>query len=185
MCIIRVCYTFSILLFLTGCAYVSSSPYNPGSSKNGIPLPEQIPLLVVSGAKTEVIYANNPNRGSALRFGSFLAKHEFEAKFSDGSLGEIKSNQDTTEVAIKLIELVQESAKSGNPIGAAFSSKTGDTAGTVDRYGIFAFDFDNDGSFIGLTPLITSRDLIKVPKTVSTQINPAPQNGNTGPTRVN
>lgn len=152
-------------LFLTGCAYVSASPYDADRTTRGIAIPEQIPLLVVSGDNTSVIYANNPNKGIALKFGSFLAKHKLDAEFSpNGSLAKISSDQDTTEIGLKLIELVRTAVEKGTPIGAAFSGKSGNAGGTVNRFGVFAFDFDEYGNFVGLIPMINSSGLITVPK---------------------
>lgn len=157
-------------LGVSSCAYVTGTPYKPGVPSKGISIPEQIPLLVVSGASTSVIYANNPNRGTRLSFGSFLAKHKFEAEFSNGSISKISSDQDTTEVAVKLIELVNEAVKVGNPIGKAFSGKSGDAGGTGNRFGIYQFNFDQAGNFIGLTPVLSSSGLIEVPVKRTPQI---------------
>lgn len=164
MRLLKVSATMLFFMILSGCAYVSSYSYDASDYTNGIRIPDQIPLLVVTGSETKVIYAGNPNKGSALRFGSFLAKHNFEATFSAGNLTSIKSDQDTTEVGLKLIELVQKSIVEGTQIADAFSSKDGETSGAGNRYGVFKFEFDELGDFVGLTPLISSSGLIVVPQ---------------------
>lgn len=169
---IRLFLIVCIGAFMTGCAYVTAVPYDDPLSVDGIKIPEQIPLLVVAGSTTKVIYATNPNKGTAVQFGAFLAKHDFNAKFNGGTLSEIASNQDTTAIALKLIELVSTAAASGTPIAAAFSGESGDGGGTGDRFGVFSFEFDPDGNFIGLRPVLHGSELMKV--AMSRQ--PAPRN---------
>ncbi|WP_164135272.1 hypothetical protein, partial [Stenotrophomonas maltophilia] len=63
------------------------------------------PLLVVSGAQVSVALVPNANRAYALQFNSFLAKHEVTAEFANGFLSKLTSNQDTTALAIALVQL--------------------------------------------------------------------------------
>lgn len=156
--------------FLYGCANVTAIPVNSNSEVSGIRIYDVKPLLVISGSNTSLIMVPNYNRAYALSFSSFLAKHDFEADFQNGFISKIKSNQDTTAIAEALIELVQEAAKSGNPIGEAFSGKA--DGGTVNRFGVYDIVFSDDGDLIGLRPLVTDSSLIKVPNSVRSSVAP-------------
>ncbi|MFN3132443.1 hypothetical protein [Roseibium sp.] len=169
--------SISMAAMVSGCAYVTAVPYDDPLGVDGIKIPEQIPLLVVTGTSTNVIYATNPNKGTAIQFGAFLAKHDFNAKFNGGTLSEIASNQDTTALALKLVELVNTAAQSGNPIGAAFSGKSGDGGGTGDRFGVFKFVFDTEGNFVGFRPVLHGSDLMKVAMARQRSATPIAQNG--------
>src|SRR4051794_14956317 len=91
---------------LPGCAYVSAVPVPPGSQAEGIRIYDVKPLLVVAGNQVSVVLVPNYNRAYALRFGSFLAKHDFAATLDGGILSKVSSNQDTTTVAVALVNLV-------------------------------------------------------------------------------
>ncbi|WP_269933440.1 hypothetical protein [Aminobacter sp. HY435] len=150
----------------------------------GIRIYEVKPLLVVSGAEVSLMMVPNYSRPYALKFSTFLAKHDFEATFQNGFLASIKSNQDTTAVALALIKLVEEATKAGGG-GKAFADRGG---GTGDRFGIYDFVFDDNGNIAGLRPLVSDKTLMKVPASAPVVVPPdvPGSGGGTGePIRVN
>jgi len=174
---IRNLFTVIMLICLamlqSGCAYVSAIPVDPDSNISGIRIYDVKPLLVVSGTSVDVVLVPNYNRAYALRFGSFLAKHDFEADFQNGFISKVHSNQDTTSVALALVNIIHEAIKTGNPIRDAFSAKA--DGGSVNRFGVYDIIFDNDGNLIELRPLISDRTLIRTPAN-STMSAPPPVN---------
>jgi hypothetical protein len=174
--------TYLLVLFigsslaLAGCANVSAIPVGPGSNVRGIRIYDIKPLLVVSGENVSVVMVPNYNRAYALRFSSFLAKHDFEADFQNGFITKVKSNQDTTAFPIALVNLIQEAVKTGNPVGQAFSAKGG---GTGNRFGVYDIVFDQDGNLVGLRRLISDSSLIRVPNASPAVIPPPPPGSET------
>lgn len=162
---------------LSSCANVSAIPVEPGSKVQGIRIYDVKPLLVVTGTSVTLLMVPNYNRAYAVQFSTFLAKHDFEADFSNGFMTKIHSNQDTTAVATALINVVQEAIKTGNPIGDAFSGKT--AGGAEERFGVYDIVFDNHGNLIGLRPLLDKATLIKVPAS-SVRAVPGFQSGQPG-----
>ena len=165
-------------LALPACANVTAVPVKGNSPVAGIRIYEVKPLLVVSGDSVSLLMVPNYNRAYALRFSTFLAKHDFEAEFQNGFLTKLKSNQDTTAVAVALIQLIEEAVKSGNPIGDAFSGKAG---GSGNRFGVYDIVFDNDGNITGLRPLVSDATLLKVPERQAAVVPAAPAGAGTSP----
>lgn len=171
-----------LIFAVAGCANVSAVPVKPGSPVAGIRYYDVKPLLVVSGESVTPIIVPNYNRGYALKFSTFLAKHDFEATFQSGFLTTIKSHQDTTALPIALVELVKAAVSSGNQIGDAFANKAG---GTGDRFGIYDIVFDDEGNIVGLKQLLVDTTLMKVPPAGGTTAPPPPPGGSSTGGRVN
>ena len=158
-------------LFLGGCAYVSADPIEPGSVTSGIPIPQVKPLLVV-GATVQVILVPNTNKQYAMRFGSFLAKHDLTIDLQQGMLQSIVSNQDSTAVPVAFFAALGQAAASGhNLLGGAFAAQASGGGGRLQIYDII---FDDDGNLVGLRPLIRKQDLIAVPAAIGITV-PQPQ----------
>jgi len=137
---------------LSGCAFVTAVPAPPGSEVRGIRVPDIKPLLVITGGEVEVITVPNPNRAYAVQFGSFLAKHNLEAEFSNGFINKIKSDQDSTAFSIELLKSITEAAKAGTGIFDGFSDKGGD--GAASDLQVYDIVFDDQGNLLALRPLI-------------------------------
>lgn len=157
-----------------GCANVTAIPVKPGSNVSGIRIYDVKPLLVVTGINVSLLMVPNYNRAYAVRFGAFLAKHDFQAEFQNGFLAKLQSNQDTTAVPIALINLVQEAVKAGVPIGTAFSGQA--DGGSGNRFGVYDIVFDEEGNLVGLRPLVSDSTLLKVPSVAMLPVLP-PANG--------
>ncbi|MDP2803960.1 MAG: hypothetical protein Q8O26_18970 [Phreatobacter sp.] len=150
-------------MVLGACARVTAVPAPPGSDVHGIRVYEQKPLLVVSGQQVSVTFVPNTNRAYALQFSSFLAKHDLTAAFTpSGAMSSLTSNQDTTAVAVALVNLVQKAVEVGRPIGGAFSGTSAPTLN--ERLQVYEFVFDDGGNLIQLRPLINQNDLIRLPR---------------------
>lgn len=146
-------------MLLSGCAYFTVQPIEPGdNSTKGLRVYDVKPLLVVSSKGADVITVPDPSRAYAVRFGTFLAKHDVDLELGNGVLTKIGSKQDSTDVPLKLIDLVTEAVKSGNPLGAAFSKSAleeGDLA-------IYEIIFDLRGNITDLKPLLRQDDFIRI-----------------------
>jgi hypothetical protein len=168
-----------LLLSLAGCAGVTAVPAPPGSTVQGIRIYEQKPILIVSGQKVEVGFVPNTSRAYALQFYSFLAKHDLTASFSSsGTLSSLTSNQDTTGVAIALLNLVNKAVKEGGGLPSAFSGTTASTLN--ERVQVYDFVFDDNGELIQLRPLIRQSDLLRMPRQRESQAFPGTAPGTTG-----
>ena len=167
------------LLSLAGCAGVTAVPAPLGSNVQGIRIYELKPILIVSGQKVEVGFVPNPNRAYALQFYSFLAKHDLTANFNaNGSLSSLTSNQDTTAVALALLNLVNKAVKEGGGLASAFSGTSGGTLN--ERVQVYDFVFDDNGELIQLRPLIRQRDLLRMPRQRESQAFPGTGPGSVG-----
>lgn len=94
-------------LLVTGCAWSTAVEVKEGERARGFPFYGVKPLLKVSGNTVEVVVVPNTSKRYAARFGSFLAKNKIEAKFSGGFVTSFTSDQDSTQVAVKFLEIVQ------------------------------------------------------------------------------
>ncbi len=152
-----------LAMAIAGCAGVTAVPAPPGSTVQGIRIFEQKPLLIVSGQQISVAFVPNTSRAYALQFYSFLAKHDLTAGFSaSGSLSNLTSNQDTTAVAVALVNLVSKAVETGNSLGTAFSGTSATTLN--ERVQVYDFVFDDNGALIQLRPLINQKDLLRMPR---------------------
>ena len=142
------------------CAWVSAVPIND-EYVEGVRLPSCKPLIAVTGNAINVIWITNPDKEMALRFGAFLAKHDFSMEFTDQCLSKMTSNQDTTAVPIAFINLLSKALETGRGLGQAFSGKATDTSGGIMQ--LFDPVFDGSGNLMYLRPLLSRRDFIGVP----------------------
>jgi hypothetical protein len=147
-------------LSTAGCAYVTAVPAPVGANVSGIRVPDVKPLIVVGGSEISVLLVPNPNKQYALQFGAFLAKHDLSANFQQGMLASLTSNEDSTAVPVAFLGVLQQALQSGRSLGSAFS---GTASGDGGRLQIYDVVFDDEGSLVGLKPLIRDRDLIRVP----------------------
>lgn len=162
---------FSVLFAgLGACANVTAVPVTNeidpdgvrvSSYVEGIRIPDCKPLIAVAGNAISVIWVKNPDKELALRFSTFLAKHDFSVEFTNQCLSKLTSNQDTTAVPIAFINLLSKALETGRSIGEAFSGKMAE--GTTGRLQLFDLVFDGQGNLMYLRPLIRDRDLIRVP----------------------
>lgn len=149
---------------------MTAVPVKPGSTVQGIRIYDVKPILIVNGTTAQIEIVPNYNRAYALRFGAFLAKNDFQAKFSNGIITEVHANMDSTD----FIKFLTDILKTIN--GQALSEPgAGPKAGGIqDRFQVFDFVFDDDGNLISLRPLISQPDLLHV-KTSRVQVPvPAP-----------
>ncbi|MEM9902648.1 MAG: hypothetical protein AAF865_14975 [Pseudomonadota bacterium] len=154
--------SFSAILLSTACSWVSVEPITEDNADaRGVRVYDQKPLLVVSGPQVSVVMVPNPDRAYAVRFGTFLAKHDLELTTENGTLSKISSNQDTTAFPIALVNLVTEAVKSGNPIPGAFSSTAAPRVTGAD-FAIFDIIFDGQGNIEKLVPLLDGQTFRKM-----------------------
>ena len=151
-----------------GCAYVTAVPVKPGDRISGVRVYDVRPLLVVSGASTEIKLVPNYNRAYAMQFGAFLAKNEFKMTLKDGMISQLDANLDTTEF-IKLLTAIVD--KLPTP-GQALSGDARVAGGVQDRFQVYDIVFDNDGNLVGLKPLIYTDELRSLK---TTQVAPSPR----------
>lgn len=152
--------TLTVAASLGGCAYVTAIPVQPGSSESGIRIYDVKPLLVIAPSNVSVVIVPNYNRAYALRFGSFLAKHDFTADLQNGMIAHLESKQDTTAVPIAILNLITEAAKAAGSLGKAFAADAQTSGG---RLQVFDIIFDTSGNLVELKPLISASSLIDIP----------------------
>lgn len=172
----------SVSLLSSACAYVTAVPAPPGAPVEGVRIYDVKPLLVVTGNQVTVLLVPNYNRAYALRFGSFLAKHDFTVEMQNGMISKIASNQDTTTVAIAIVNMITKAVETGNSIADAFSKKS-DASVPGGRLQVFDIVFDDVGNIVSLRPLVADRQLLRTPATAAggaTMIPPALPNAGAG-----
>jgi len=150
----------AMALALSACASASFKPYEGyDSTTKGLRLPERKPLVVLMGNTVSIQWVCNNDKGTAMQFGSFLAKHHMKATFDTcGGMSALDSDQDSTAVPLKLIEVIGAVAQQTLPKGQATSAT--DTTGKV-AFQIFDVRFDYDGS-ISLVPLVHAGDVMRI-----------------------
>ncbi|HET6204623.1 MAG TPA: hypothetical protein VFI25_17660 [Planctomycetota bacterium] len=144
------------------CAQMSARPFRGASDATaGIRLYEPTPFLVVTDKDAQVVFVPNPNRGVAVGFNTWVAKHRFELKAQDGRFAEFSSDADTTALASGLLTLVQtigpEGVKSVTELAKLLGAQPlGEkVTGTIaTQPGVYAFQFDEKGEFTGLRDLL-------------------------------
>jgi hypothetical protein len=149
-----------------GCAYVTAVPVKPGDRISGVRVYDVRPLLVVSGASTEIKLVPNYNRAYAMQFGAFLAKNNFQMFLKDGMITQLNADMNSTDFLTLLGKIVDKI-----PVGAGLSDQR--TAGGVqDRFQVYDIVFDNDGNLVGLKPLIYTDELRSLKTTL---VAPSPK----------
>ena len=145
----------TLLLVLAGCASASFKPYDKyDTTTAGIRIPERKPLVVLMGNTVSIQWVCNNDRGQALQFGSFLAKHHMKIDFDGcGGIDTLDSEQDSTEVPLKLIEVINEAAKAAFTPGTGTSGTTGTNNEGKLAFQIFDVRFGYEGT-VTLQPLV-------------------------------
>lgn len=163
----RIFQTAIVLAFvLTGCAYVTAVPVKPGDPDPGIRIYDVKPLLVVANTQVSVIMVPNYNRGYAVKFGAFLAKHDFEIDMANGVVSKVTSNQDATALPTELVKVLEEGAKTGKLFAESVTPPAAEQVNGKEKanFQIFEIEFDSSGAITGLKPLLPSESvLIKMP----------------------
>lgn len=151
-----------VSLSITGCASVTVKPFSKyDTHTQGFRLPERKPLVVLMGGNVQVIWVCNPDKGSAMQFGSFLAKHHFVVNFDGcGSPTSVDSDQDSTAVPLKLLDIVNGVAERAFPSGEGKSGASTNAAGPTP-FQIFDVRFGSDDS-VSLVPLVHPGDLVRL-----------------------
>lgn len=154
-------------LILSGCTYFTAERVVGSDNKTeGIRIPDQKPLLIVTGGQVSTVMVPNPDRATAIRFGAFLAKHDVSLDFGNGVLSKVTSNQDSTTIVNSLIDLAKTVAQNAEKLAAAFSTQGSQFTTAFQIYEIM---FDGSGSISQLKPLLSQNDaqLLFLPTTGS------------------
>ena len=140
----------TLLLSATACATFDAEQVDlrENPRPRGIFVPDQVPLLVIADGVPSVQMVRSPDRGTALRFASFLAKHDVTLEFTDqGGLKKLTSNQDTTAFPLKLLDLAKPFT---DKLAEGFSGQERTPARSLQVYRI---EF-RDGQIERLVPLL-------------------------------
>ncbi|HEX8482763.1 MAG TPA: hypothetical protein VF650_12750 [Allosphingosinicella sp.] len=121
----------------------------PERLPRGLIVHDQVPLLVVENGHASIIMVQSPDRGTAIRFSSFLAKHDLTLEFATtGGLSKVVSNQDSTAFPLKLLDLAKPLT---DKLPAAFGL-SGAAAGASSSIQIYNIVFEG-GKIAALEPL--------------------------------
>jgi len=153
----------ALALVLAGCASASFKPYTKyDTTTAGIRIPERKPLVVLMGNTVSIQWVCNNDRGQAMQFGSFLAKHHMKVDFDGcGGIDTLDSDQDSTEVPLKLIEVINEAAKAAFQPGTGTSGQTQTSNDGNLAFQIFDVRFDYEGA-VTLQPLVRPGDVLRI-----------------------
>jgi len=171
----------ALALGLGACASVTAVPVDYNSSVPGVRVYDVKPILIVNGQQVAIELIPNYNKAYAMQFTAFLAKNEFTVDMERGFIRKLDGHLDST----KFIDLLQDIVKQIPALtGKAMSGSA--EGGVQDRFQVYEFIFGDDGTLVGLKPLIKQRDLLRV-RTArfsgGTTLAPVvPQGGNEPPT---
>jgi hypothetical protein len=159
---------------LGACARSTAIPVDYNSSVPGFRVYDVKPILIVNGQQTSIELIPNYNKAYAMQFTAFLAKNEFVVDVERGFIKKLQGTLDST----KFIELLQDVVKQLPALtGKAMSGSA--EGGVQDRFQVYEFVFADDGTLVGLKPLIDQRDLLRVrtsrPPSVSLSSQVVPQ----------
>lgn len=163
MSLVRIVTAGALVLALSACASASFKPYDKyDTTTPGIRIPERKPLVVLMGNTVSIQWVCNNDRGQAMQFGSFLAKHHMKVNFDGcGGIDTLDSEQDSTEVPLKLIEFINEAAKTAFAPGTGTSGRTETTHEGNLAFQIFDVRFGYDGT-VTLQPLVKPGDVLRI-----------------------
>ena len=149
-----------LVLAVAGCASVSFKPVDKYDTKTaGLRIPERKPLVVLIGNQVSIQWVCNNDRAQAMQFSSFLATHHLVVDFDGcGGIKNLDSDQDSTAVPLKLIEVINAAAQRAFPAGQGTSGTTND--GKL-AFQIFDVRFDYDGN-ISLVPQVHPGDVMMI-----------------------
>src|SRR6266849_5128356 len=136
-------------LCLAACAYATAVPVDYNSNKDGFRVYDVKPILIVNGAAISIELIPNYNKAYAVQFGAFLAKQDFTLDIQKGFITKLDSKQDATAIIPFIVDLVKNIAP-GLP-----KAMSGEAPGGIqDRFQVYEFVFDDNGSLIALRPLV-------------------------------
>jgi len=140
-----------VAILVASCTTFTARQVDPRDPNvRGLLIPQRIPFLVIENGVVRIDMVNSPDRATAIEFGAFLAKHDVQVDFHDnGALKMVKSNQDSTAIPLKLLEVAGSLAEHLLPEGAGFSGAEGRTATSTQVYRIVF----RDGNIDSLVPL--------------------------------
>jgi len=152
-----------LALTLSGCASATFKPYTKyDTTTAGIRIPERKPLVVLMGNTVSVQWVCNPDRGQALQFSSFLAKHHMVVDFDGcGGITKLDSDQDSTAVPLALVQIIEKAAENAFKSGSTTSGTSGAVNDGKLAFQMFDVRFDYDGN-ITLEPLIKPADVLQI-----------------------
>ena len=153
-----------VSLLCGACAFVSAKPFFSASDATpGIRFYEPTPFLVVTDKDAQIVLVPNPNRGVAVGFSTWVARHNFQLEAQQGQLTRLSSDADTTALASGLLTLVQTIGAAGIQNAAELAKLMGGgvqalgekvTGSIPECAGVFEFRFDEKGEFRGLHNLM-------------------------------
>lgn len=148
-----------LALALAGCASVGFKPVDKYDTKTaGLRIPERKPLVVLMGNTVSIQWVCNTDRQQAMQFGSFLAKHHMIVDFDAcGGIKKLDSEQDSTAIPLKLIEVINGVAQ--RALAGQATSQTAN--GGMLAFQIFDVRFDYDGN-IDLAPLVRPNEVLRI-----------------------
>ena len=150
--------SIAVCFCLAACAYATAVPVDYNSNKDGFRVYDVKPILIVNGQNISIELIPNYNKAYAVQFGAFLAKQDFTLDIQKGFITKLDSKQDSTAI----IPLLQDIVK-GLPLGGVPKAMSGEVQGGIqDRFQVSEFVFSDDGSLVGLKPLIDQSDLLRV-----------------------
>jgi len=163
----RLACVVGLALGLAACATATAIPVDYNSTVPGFRVYDVKPILIVNGQSVTVELIPNYNKAYAMQFTAFLAKNDFTVEIEKGFIKKLDGKLDST----KFIELLQDVVKNFPQVAKAMSGTT--DGGVQDRFQVYEFVFGDDGSLVGLRPLIDRRDLLNV-RTTRLQISNTP-----------
>lgn len=147
---------YSSAVLFSGCAWTSVRPLAPGDCTTpGFRYYDPKPILIVDtvlvdkqpALRMEIKFIPNMSRAYAVRYHSFLVKHDASLTLSNGMLGAATDNRDPTAVVNALLGV----AKAFAPVGlASKADDSGAVASWADKAGVYEFIFDDAGNLCEL-----------------------------------
>ena len=133
---------------LTACAYTTVIPIDAHDRTTpGQRVYDTKPILIVSQTGAQVVFIPNYSKSYAVQFGAFLAKNEFSIKTENGSITQLDSKLDDTNI-IDLLKVFADKLLPSVP-GAR---TTGGEPTTGAAIAVFDFVFDDRGNIVKLVP---------------------------------
>jgi len=137
------------LLFSLGCASTQVRPVAYGDDETpGVRYYDPQALLIVTCETTQVIFIPHFQRGYTVQPRVWLAKNDFSIEQSNGMLGELAADMDSTNALTLLQSAATEALEAAAPLSARGESALAPIPGMT---GIWRFDYDETGMVAGLT----------------------------------
>jgi hypothetical protein len=155
--VVRLIGVAGLALGLGACASATAVPVDYNSSVPGFRVYDVKPILIVNGQAVSIELIPNYNKAYAMQFTAFLAKNDFTVEMERGFIRKLDGKLDST----KFIDVLTELAKQIPALTGKAMSGTAE-GGVQDRFQVYEFIFGDDGSLVGLRPLMNQRDLLHV-----------------------